>query len=135
MVFFDPMNEILAFEKKFRNMFSPFIELLPEKVYPPVNLYASDSDILAVVRMPGVNPEDIEVSINQNILTIRGYKKLPDKEASKRESYCGEFNRSVELPVMADPDNVKAELSNGILKLTIAKAKELQPRKIEIKKS
>jgi len=133
MVWFDPINEILAFEKKFKDLFSPFIEFMPEKVYPPVNLYSTDSEILAVIRIPGVNPQDIEISVNDNLLTIKGCRSEKNEKTAKQESYCGKFDRTIELPVKVDSENVKAEMTDGILKVIFPKSKELVPRKIEIK--
>jgi HSP20 family protein len=86
--------------------------------------------------LPGVREEDIDVSLTQNTLTVSGKRATEETQEGDR-FYCaersyGEFQRSFTLPEGADPDHVKAEFKNGVLRLTIPKRPEVQPRRISL---
>ena len=93
-------------------------------------------NLIVRCELPGVNAEEIEVDINNNILTIRGEKKqeeLTDSENYYRvERVYGRFSRSFSLPQRVEGDAVSARYKDGILLITIPKAEEAKPRKIQI---
>jgi len=86
-----------------------------------------------------VKREDIKVSIENNMLTIRGERKF--EEETKRENYhrversYGEFRRTFTLPDFADPGKVDADYRDGMLRVTLAKKDEVKPKQVEIKVS
>lgn len=88
-------------------------------------------------ELPGVNEEDVDVELNDNLLTIKGEKKIEedDKDGVSRRAYSS-FQRSMSLPFDVDPDAVEAAFKNGVLKLTLPKPPELaaRTRKIEVKR-
>jgi HSP20 family protein len=88
--------------------------------------------------VPGVAPEDVEVTLSDNVLTIKGEMK-EDKEIEEetyhvRERRFGQFVRSVNLPMPVNADKIQAINENGVLTLTLPKAESTKPKKIEVKK-
>ena len=94
---------------------------------------------LVTVELPGVDPKDVDISFEQNVLTVRGTKASTlvagDNELRvyANERVSGMFERSIRLPEFVDGDNITAQSANGLLEITIPKAQVAQPRKIEIK--
>jgi HSP20 family protein len=91
------------------------------------------------VELAGVEPAGVEINFEQNVLTIRGTKKSllegqtdADIRVYTAERATGAFERSIKLPEFVDGDQIRAEFANGVLKVTIPKAKAAQPRRIEI---
>ncbi|MCK4316173.1 MAG: Hsp20/alpha crystallin family protein, partial [Anaerolineae bacterium] len=102
-----------------------------------VDMYETDDAIIVKTAVPGVKPEDLDVSIVGDTLTIRGKTKA-EKEIKKenyirRERRCGSFCRSLVVPLPVMVDEAEAEFENGILTLTLPKAEEVRPKAIKIK--
>lgn len=90
-----------------------------------VDVYENDSDIIIKSTVAGVNPEDLEISISNDLLTIRGSRQQ-DEEASEdnyycRECYWGSFSRSIVLPREVDQKKIDATIKNGILTIKLPK--------------
>lgn len=107
---------------------------------PALDLVERADAYLIAVEVPGIDPSSIDVSFEQNVLTIRGSKPLgfgagKDEELRvySAERATGNFERSVRLPEYVDGESISAEFVHGVLFLTIPKLKAAQPRKIEIK--
>ena len=95
-----------------------------------------DEDVFHVeAEMPGVADEDIDVTVEKNVLTIKAERKLSDedREYMYLERRFGEVERTITLPDTVDATNVEAELSRGVLHMKLAKKPESQPKKIEVK--
>lgn len=111
------------------------------RVWVPAMDVAEQSDAYVVhVELPGVAQADIDISFEQNVLTIRGTKQPsfdPQREGEVRvfaaERVSGEFERSLRLPEFVDGDAISAEYANGLLRIRIPKAQAAQARKIEVK--
>lgn len=104
--------------------------------FPALNVYEDEGHVYTEAELPGLSLEDVDVSITGNELTIRGKRQINLPEgatALRRERLVGEFERAVELPVDIDSENVEASLTNGVLLVTLPKAKSVQPRKIQIR--
>jgi len=103
---------------------------------PAVDVQEDADQYLITADIPGVDPKDIDVSLDNGVLTIRGERadRTEDEQASfKRvERVRGTFFRRFTLPDTADAENVKAKSENGVLRISIPKQKEGQPRKIEV---
>lgn len=104
---------------------------------PVIDLYETNKDLVLESPMAGVDPDDIEVFLEDDVLTIKGKRENPgDKEKRNyfiQECYWGFFSREIILPVSVDGSKVKAELENGILKITIPKLKKEKRKRIEVK--
>lgn len=103
-----------------------------------VDVYETDSDIAVVSIIGGIGEEDINISVDNNVLTITGVREK-DKEQESRnyfvaECFWGPFSRSVILPVEVDVERVKATMKNGILKVNLPKLGGRRSKKIKIEK-
>jgi len=106
---------------------------------PKIDMTETEKEIVVRAEIPGVNEKEIDISLTQDMLTIKGEKKLEKEE--KNENYYhlersyGKFQRSVHLPVRVNENQVKAEYKNGILKIVLPKSGETKPntKKIEVK--
>jgi HSP20 family protein len=97
----------------------------------------NEDAFMVEAAMPGINPDDLDITLEDNILTIQGETKAErDVEESRyhlRERRFGRFSRSLQLPTAINADEVEAEYTNGVLILTIPKAEEIKPKRIAIK--
>jgi HSP20 family protein len=104
---------------------------------PACDVFEDRDAVKIVAEVPGVRPEEIKLSIENNLLTIRGEKKQQAEEKSERvhryERSYGTFERTFALPTTVDPDKIDASSANGILTVTIPKAERARPREIAVK--
>jgi HSP20 family protein len=102
-----------------------------------VDIYETKDDVVVKASLPGVKPEDIEVSVVGDTLTIKGEvkeeKDIKEENYIRKERRYGSFCRSFTLPVSVDADKATAEFENGVLTLTLPKAEEVKPKTIAIK--
>ena len=101
-----------------------------------VNVSETEDQVAVKSVLPGVRPEDVEVSVNDGILTIKGESKFEEK--TERENYCrqeiryGSFSRSVPLPSRVNHEQADAEFKDGVLTVTLPKVEAVQPKKITV---
>jgi len=105
--------------------------------YPAINIWTNDDGQLISAEMPGVHPEDIDIDVTGDALSISGVRK-PDKVAKeahyhRRERTYGSFSRTIQLPFMVDTNKVEANFKNGILLISLPRAEADKPKKITIK--
>lgn len=105
-------------------------------VFPAVNLYETGDTFVLTAELPGVQPDDIQVSVEGTTVTVGGERKIDHgnggTSAHRMERQSGRFRRGFELPVAVDPDKVEAVHSNGVLMLRLPKAAEHRPRQISV---
>jgi HSP20 family protein len=105
--------------------------------YPKINLREDDENLYVEALLPGVEPEQLELSALGDSLTLSGVRPaLHNDEGAiwhRRERGAGEFLRSIELPVAIDADRIKAECRNGLMRVILPKAAEAKPKKISVK--
>jgi HSP20 family protein len=133
----DRMNRI--FEDTFRAGSRPGAEddwSLGGSWAPAVDIYEHDGNLVLKAELPGIDPKDVDVRVENNVLTLRGERKF-DPEA-KRES-ChrverayGTFSRSFTLPNVVDTAGIKAEYRDGVLRVTMPKREEAKPKQIQV---
>ena len=106
-------------------------------VYPPVNISEDRDHILVRAELPGVQAADLEITLQDNNLILRGERKIPAEEKQvnyhRRERESGFFRRIVTLPAQVTGGSVEATCKDGILTIKMAKPEEVKPRKIEVK--
>ena len=106
---------------------------------PVCDVFESKEAVKIVAEVPGVAPEDVRLSIENNLLTIRGEKKQQAEETNDRvhryERSYGSFERAFALPTTVDHEKVDATYANGILTVIIPKAERARPREIPVKVS
>jgi HSP20 family protein len=103
---------------------------------PALDLSETAEGYLVEAAVPGLKPEDLEITVENNVLTIKGEtrQEVDDKQRNfhRIERRFGSFQRTVGLPTTVKADAIKAELTNGVLRLEIPKAEEVKPRKISV---
>jgi HSP20 family protein len=105
-----------------------------------LDMYETDDDVIVEAPLPGVKPEEIDIQVSGNVLTIKGEWKEEKKEKKeKKASYVyqersfGSFCRSVTLPTKVDVDKAEAAFEHGVLTLTLPKSEAVKPKTIKIK--
>jgi HSP20 family protein len=104
--------------------------------FPPINVFQQGDDILALMELPGVDKNDLQIQAKANTIRISGKKRVEyANEASvhRRERVSGEFDRTLSLPVQFDPNGIKAEYRDGLLALYLPRAESDKPHSIKIK--
>ena len=104
---------------------------------PAVDIAERDNEYVVKVELPGVNKDDVKITLESNILTIRGEKKQEKEEKGENshrlERSYGSFQRSFTLPTIVKNDKIDAVYRDGILTVTLPKAEEAKPKQIEVK--
>ena len=102
-----------------------------------VDMYETDEAVVVKTATPGVDPEDIDISITGDTLTIKGETKVEEEIQEEnylcRERRYGAFSRSLTIPVAVQADEAEAEFEDGVLTLMLPKAEQVKPKAIEIK--
>ena len=104
--------------------------------FPPINIFQHNDDFVAIVELPGLDKNDLEIEAKENTIRISGRKTIKyDEGASihRRERVWGVFDRTLSVPIQIDPDAIKAEYHDGVLALFIPRAASDKPRTIKIK--
>ncbi len=103
---------------------------------PAVDMYEEKDSIIVETQLGGINPENVDISIENNTLCLKGESEkkseIDEKNYYRKEIRRGSFYRSISLPTKVDGDNAKAVTEDGILKITIPKAAEVKPKTIKI---
>ena len=105
--------------------------------YPAINIWTNEDGQVISAEMPGVHPDDIDIDVTGDALSISGERK-PDEVAKdayyhRRERSYGLFSRTVQLPFMVDTNKVEASFENGVLLINLPRAEADKPKKIAIK--
>jgi len=141
----DPVREMLtlrsAMDRLFEEAFTPVVRpSLVEKVWtltPAVDMYETDDEVVVKATIPGVKPEDLDITVTGNVLTIKGEvkeeKKVEEANYIRQERRFGMFRRDLTLPVEVDVEKAKAEFENGVLILTLPKVEAAKPKRLEVK--
>ena len=103
---------------------------------PRVNIRETDDNVSLTFELPGVNQEDVKVTIENNVLTVSGERKFEHSEENdgyvRNEISTGSFSRSFTLPRTVDTDSVTADYKNGMLTVAMARKEEAKPKQIEV---
>jgi len=108
---------------------------------PSIDVTETNKEIVIAAEMPGLERKDIDISVEDDILTIRGEKKVETRQDDKSKNYhvaersYGVFFRAIQLPAGVDPSRIQATMSNGVLKINIPKPAKAEPKKIEVKEA
>lgn len=101
-------------------------------VYPLINVSEDEGSYIVDACMPGVPPEDVELTLSARSLIIKGERKSPEGRYFRQERMAGSFQRIVSLNVPVAWDRVTAKSENGILRITLPKTEEIKPRRISV---
>ncbi len=143
IVRWEPFRDLLTtqkeFDRLFREAFTPGFgegDLSTRTWAPPVDIFENENNIVLKAELPGVDPKDVEVRVEDNTLYLKGDRKF-EKE-TKEENYhrieraYGSFARSFSLPNSIDAEKVTADYKDGLLTLTLPKREEAKPKAIKI---
>jgi HSP20 family protein len=108
----------------------------PIASFPAMNLYSGDEGVILTAELPGIEADDLEISVLGETLTLSGFRNMGDAEEGvkyhRRERSQGDFTRTVELPFTVDSEHVEAKFSNGVLHVVLPRVEEEKPRKITV---
>ena len=144
IVRYDPFRDLRSLQNEMNRLFSSTFsggggesDLMRGAWSPSVDIFENKDQVVIEAELPGLKPEDVEISIENNLLTIHGERKFEKKDENDNfhrvERSYGAFTRSFTLPPTVTSENAQAEFENGVLRLTLAKREEAKPRRIEIK--
>ena len=104
---------------------------------PAIDMYQTDDEVVVKAALPGLKPEEVQINVTGDILTIKGEVKHEEEKKDKswhiREQRWGSFERSLRLPTGVISDRAKADFDNGILTISLPKSEEVKPRTITVK--
>ena len=104
--------------------------------YPPVNAWTNDNEAIVDVEIPGIDPQKVELTINNDELTVAGNRETDQPAGSAayqtKERIAGPFTRTLKLPFRVNTENVDAKYRNGVLRIRVARAEEDKPKQIRI---
>jgi HSP20 family protein len=104
--------------------------------YPRVNVHETDQEVIVTADIPGIDPKDIHIDVNDDMFTISGKiedeKEEKDKKCLYQERFYGEFSRSFSLPTRVESDKVAAKFKNGTLSVHMPKASRSATKKVKI---
>ena len=143
----DPFRDVVTLRERMNRMFEDVFsgraeegkELTTSTWAPSVDIFETERELVLTAEIPGIDEKDVEIKIEDNTLSLKGERKF-EKE-TKEENYhriersYGSFYRAFTLPNSIDPDRIQATHENGVLKITMPKRDELQPRKVKILKA
>ncbi len=141
----DPFHELTSLQDRmnrlFRESFGPLAtgreeSLTSGSFIPAVDVYEDEHNIVLKMEVPGIEQKDIDIRLEDSVLTVRGERKFEKEEKEENfqrvERRYGSFSRSFTLPHTVDTNNVNADYENGVLKITLAMRAEAQPKQIKV---
>jgi len=139
----NPWNDLLSLQEEMNRLFETSMGsrqgatgLLGSDYLPAVDVIRNEHEIIVRADLPGVAKEDIDLTVLNNRLFIRGEKKHQNEQnegnAHRLERYYGSFERIIELPTPVNPESIKASFRDGVLEVKAPIADEARPKKIDV---
>ena len=138
MRYADPFEALFAFQRALeKRLSSDWLgnATAGTGTYPPVNVFQQGDDLVAILELPGVDKNELNIQAKENTIRIAGRKSVDYPEGvsvHRRERLWGVFDRTLVMPMQIDPDGIKAEYNDGMLALFIPRAERDKPRTIQI---
>ena len=136
--FADPFDALLNLQRELEaRLSSDWLQDLTTSrgPFPPINVFQQGDDILAIIELPGIDRNELQIQAKENTIRLSGKKSInyPDGvSVHRRERVFGEFDRTLTLPVHLDAERIKAEYRDGILALFLPRAESDKPRAVKI---
>lgn len=140
-----PTRALTSLQDEFNRLFNDFFNRtmdvspwlgLEKRPSLSLDIAETDDEVIVTAEVPGVDPKEVDISLRDNVLAIKGEKKHEEEEKGKDyqrlERAYGAFSRRVTLPSYIDPDKVHATYKDGILTVTIGKKTEAKPKVIRV---
>ena len=143
----DPVGELDRIRQEIDEMFDPATRrffsqdpwghgLFDREVSPAMDVVENEDGFLVSVDLPGVEKKDLEISVADNVLTVKGEKKAEneskDGRVYRKESWEGSFQRTLSLPAGVNADKIDAKMRDGVLQISLPKREEVKPRQIAV---
>ncbi len=136
----EPFRNFLSLRDNFDGLFENFFGRMPMERQdfwlPTVDIVENNGNIEVKVELPGMNKDDIKITIKNNMLRLSGERKQEEETKEKTfhriERYFGKFCRTIQLPADIDADKIKAQYKDGVLNITLPKPKSMKPKEIEV---
>ena len=138
-----PFRDVVSVQDEMNRLFEDIFGHRPARVHstngdwnPSVDVTENKDSLVVKAEMPGMNKDDVKISVQDNVLTLKGEKKQEkeEKEADHHriERSYGSFCRSFQLPTTVSTDKIKANYKDGVLSITLPKTEEVKPKEIPI---
>ena len=138
----DPFREMSTLQERMNRLFSDQLgamtqdDVLTGNFVPPVDVYEDENSIQVRLEVPGIDEKDIDIRLENNVLTVRGERKFEKEEKEENfhrvERRYGSFVRSFTLPSTVNSEDVQADYQKGVLKIQLAKRAEAKPKQIKV---
>ena len=139
-----PFGELTTLRKEMDSLWDRFFPETPFKErylthewLPSIDLKETKDKLVVRAELPGLDTKDVDITLNEDVLTIRGEKKEEKEEKDEHrffvERYCGSFERKIKLPTLVKTDKIDATFKNGILTINLPKSEEAKKKEIKIK--
>ena len=131
----DPFREMTQLQNRFDRLFEA-VGGRQESWLPAVDVFDTQDAVMLKAELAGMDPDDIQIEVEDNVLTIKGERKFEEQVDEERyyrvERRFGSFQRSLALPQGVKPDRIEAAYDDGILTVTVPKAEQEKPKRIEV---
>jgi HSP20 family protein len=137
----DPFRDVLSLQNRLNSLFQEYNRgegdaLTTAAFVPPVDVYEDEHQIVLKLEVPGMKESDLDVQLENNVLTVKGERKFETEEKEENfhriERRYGSFYRSFTIPSTVNPDSVKASYEAGVLKVELEKRAEAKPKQIKV---
>ena len=133
---FDPFLEMRRMQQEMNQRLAG-MTAAPAPEFPPINLWAGEDSVAVTAELPGIAPDDVDLTVRENTLTLKGERGSQTEDEKsvwhRRERSYGSFSRTVQLPFRVDPERVEARFANGLLEVELHRPEADRPKKIQIK--
>ena len=137
----DPFRDLTNLQERMNQLFGDYSRgneemSLTGNFIPPVDIYEDEKHVTLKLEIPGISEKDLDVRIENNVLTVKGERKFEQEEKEENfhriERRYGQFIRSFTLPNTIDSESIQADYTNGVLKIQLAKRAEARPKQIKV---
>ena len=139
----DPFRDVLALQNRMNSLFQEYNRaqgegdaLTTAAFVPPVDIYEDEHKIVLKLEVPGMNESDLDIQLENNVLTVRGERKFEKEEKEENfhriERRYGSFYRAFTIPNTVNQDSVKADYDAGVLRIQLEKRAEAKPKQIKV---
>jgi len=137
----DPFREVVSLQNRLNSLFGGLnseteTALTTASFVPAVDIYEDEKKVVLKLEVPGIQEKDLDVSVENNTLTVKGERKFASEEKEENfhriERRYGSFYRAFTLPQTVDTESIDAKYENGVLKIELKKKPEAQPKQIKV---
>jgi HSP20 family protein len=133
---FGSLRDMHRLQNSLNRLLSTSVPIEAPAEFPLINVWTSENGAIVRAEIPGIAPDDVDISLVNDTLTLRGFRnpeELQEGESRHRqERGFGQFSRSLQLPFRVEADHVQARFSNGVLQITLPRSEAERPRRISV---